>query len=76
MTTSNWQKMFTQLDAKPVTKAKYIKHNAKKVRSCGKTTKSCQNCGTFRALNGKYGINLCRKCFRDYAQTLNFKKYN
>lgn len=76
MTTSNWQKAFAQLDSKPVTKAKYIKHNAKKVRSCGKTTKPCVHCGTFRALNGKYGLNLCRKCFRQFAQTLNFKKYN
>ena len=76
MTTSNWTKMFTQLDAKPVIKAKYIKHNEKKVRSCGRTTISCSHCGTFRAINGKYGLNLCRKCFRDYAQTLGFKKYN
>jgi small subunit ribosomal protein S14 len=76
MTTSNWRKMFTQLDNKPVTKAKYIKHNAKRMRSCGRTTKECFNCGTHRAFNGKYGINLCRRCFRDHAQSLNFKKYS
>lgn len=76
MTTSNWQKMFTQLNAKPITKAKYIKNNAKKVRSCGRTNHACTNCGSFKAFNGKYSINLCRKCFRDYAQTLGFKKYN
>lgn len=76
MSTSNWQKMFTQLDSKPVTKAKYIKHNAKKTRSCGYTTKACVHCGSHRAFNGKYGINLCRRCFRDFAQSLNFKKYN
>ena len=33
MTTSHWTKMFTQLDAKPVIKAKYIKNNEKKVAS-------------------------------------------
>jgi len=76
MTTSNWQKMFTQLNAKPVTKQKYIKHNAKKIRSCGKSNKACAYCGSFRAFNGKYGVNLCRKCFRDFAHTLGFKKYN
>ena len=76
MTTSNWQKMFTQLDAKPVVKAKYIKHNAKRTRACGKTNHACAYCGSVRAFNGKYGINLCRKCFRDFAQVLGFKKYN
>jgi small subunit ribosomal protein S14 len=75
MTTSNWKKAFTQLNVKPVTKQKYIKHNTKKERTCGKTTTHCVSCGTFRAINGKYGLNLCRKCFRDYAQTLGFKKY-
>ena len=76
MTTSNWRKMFTQLDAKPIVKAKYVKHNSPKQRSCGKATKACSYCGSHRAFNGKYGINLCRKCFRDFAHTLNFKKYN
>jgi len=76
MTTSNWQKAFKQLDAKPVVKQKFIKHNAKKVRTCGKTTVQCVSCGSFRAINGKYGLNLCRKCFRDFAQTLGFKKYS
>lgn len=76
MTTSNWQKMFTQLNAKPVTKAKYIKHNAKKARSCGRSNHACVSCGSFRAFNGKYGLNLCRKCFRDYAHTLGFKKFD
>lgn len=76
MTTSNWQKMFTQLDNKPVVKAKYIKHNAKKMRSCGKSNKPCVYCGSVKGINGKYGLNLCRKCFRQYAQILNFKKYS
>jgi small subunit ribosomal protein S14 len=76
MTTSNWEKAFVQLNAKPIVKAKFIKHNHKKVRACGRTTVSCVHCGTFRAINGKYGLNLCRKCFRDFAQRLGFKKYN
>ena len=76
MTTSNWQKAFTQLDAKPTTKAKYIKHNKPLVRTCGKSTKSCVHCGSHRAFNGKYGLDLCRRCFRDFAQSLGFKKYN
>ncbi len=76
MTTSNWRKAFTQLNAKPIVKAKYIKHNAKAARAHGKSTKACAVCGTHRAFNGQYGINLCRKCFREHAQTLKFKKYN
>jgi small subunit ribosomal protein S14 len=68
--------MFNQLDAKPVIKQKYIKNNHKRQRACGRTTKACVHCGSFRAFNGKYGLNLCRKCFRDFAQRLGFKKYN
>lgn len=76
MTTSNWQKAFTQLDHKPVIKAKYIKHNAKHPRACGRQNHACVSCGSLRAFNGKYGLNLCRKCFRDNAKTLGFKKFN
>ncbi len=76
MTTSDYRKVFKQLDNKPIKKAKYIKFNKPKDRSCGKALKSCKNCGRNGAHIGKYSLSLCRQCFRDMATKLGFKKYN
>lgn len=76
MTTSDWQKMFTQLKAKPVKKAKYIKHNKPRERSCGSALQKCKNCGRNGGHINKYGLHLCRQCFRETALNLGFKKYS
>jgi len=76
MTTSSYEKMFSQLDNKPTIKKKYIKHNKPKERSCGKSLKKCDRCGRTAAHISKYKINLCRQCFRELAKTVGFKKYN
>ena len=39
MTASDWKKAFKQLDAKPVVKAKFIKHNKPKERKIRKMRK-------------------------------------
>ena len=75
MTTSNYSKAFTQLDKKPIKKAKYIKHNKPKERSCGVALKECRRCGRNRGHIQKYGLGLCRQCFRETAKKLGFKKY-
>ncbi len=76
MTTSNSQKMLTQLNAKPVKKAKFLKFNNPKKRSCGKMLRRCKNCGRLGGHINKYGLHLCRQCFREMALELGFKKYN
>lgn len=76
MTASDWKKMFTQLDAKPVKKAKYIKHNSPKARSCGKNNVRCQITGRRGGIIRKYGLNICRQSFREVATKLGFKKYS
>ncbi|MEA2037580.1 MAG: 30S ribosomal protein S14 [Nanoarchaeota archaeon] len=53
-----------------------MKHNSPKERKFGPTTKHCRMCGNQHAHIGKYGLNLCRKCFREMAPKLGFKKYN
>ena len=68
--------MFTQLDAKPVIKAKFIKFNQPKDRSCGISLRKCKNCGRTRAHINKYGLHLCRQCFRDMAPEIGFKKFS
>ena len=78
MTTSDYRKAFTQLKAKPTKKAKYIKHNAPKERSCGQgqLSRKCQVTGRTHAVIRKYGLLLCRQSFRELAPKLGFKKYN
>ncbi len=76
MSYSNYKKVFKQLKAKPIKLKKYIKHNAPKERSCGKSLKKCSRCGRVGGHIKKYGLNLCRQCFRDIASKIGFKKYD
>jgi len=75
MTTSDHKKVFKQLKAKPTKLKKFLKHNAPKKRSCGKSLKKCRRCGRMGAHIGKYGLDLCRQCFRQIATKIGFKKY-
>lgn len=76
MTVSNYKKVFKQLKARPAKLNKYIKHNAPKKRSCGKSKKQCISTGRIGGRVSKYGLNLCRQAFRQLAPKLGFKKYN
>ena len=76
MTVSSYKKMLKQLSSKPAIMARYLKHNKPKARKIGKGIKQCENCLNTRGHIAKYGINMCRKCFREYAIKLGFKKYS
>ena len=76
MTYSNFKKVFKQLKTKPAKLKKYVKHNSPKERSCGRANKRCKRCGRIRAHIDKYGIDLCRQCFREIASRIGFKKYS
>ena len=76
MTTSNHNKVFKQLKVKPVILAKFKKHNAPKERTTGVALRRCRRCGRFGAHIRKYGLTLCRHCFREIATDIGFKKYN
>jgi len=76
MTVSDYSKMAEQLKPKPVKYKKFLKHNSPKERTCGKTVKKCTRCGTSRGYINKYGIGVCRRCFRDIATKIGFKKFN
>ena len=76
MTYSDHKKVFKQLKAKPVKLKRFLKHNSTKERKFGPNTKHCRICGTPRGHIGKYGLNICRRCFRNIASKLSFKKYN
>ena len=76
MTISNYQKVFKQLENKPIKLIKYIKHNTPKKRSFSIGSRRCSRCERFGAHIQKYGIHLCRQCFRDIAKKIGFKKYS
>jgi ribosomal protein S14 len=76
MTTSDHKKVFKQLEKKPVKLAKFKKHNEPKKRTTGVAQNKCKICGTHRAIIRKYTLNLCRRCFRERAQDVGFKKYD
>lgn len=76
MTASDWRKLLKQLRNKSVIKAKFLKHCKPKERKFGIATKKCERCGRFGAHINKYGLHLCRHCFRELAEELGFKKYN
>ena len=76
MTYSDYRKIFKQLKAKPAKLKKYTKHNSSKDRSTGVALRKCERCGRVRGHIRKYGLNLCRQCFREIATELGFKKYS
>ncbi|MCD4666377.1 30S ribosomal protein S14 [archaeon] len=75
MTTSDYKKVFKQLEVKPAKLKKYIKHNAPKERKFGKGIKKCKLCGRNGGYIQQYNLNICRQCFRANAKKLGFKKY-
>ena len=76
MTTINFIKAYTQLKEKQTICKKYLKHNSPKKRTTGEALHKCRNCGRTHAHIQKYGIHLCRQCFREQAKDLGFKKYS
>lgn len=76
MTYSDYRKVFKQLKAKPAKLKKFLKHNAPKKRGCGINLKRCERCGRTGGHISKYGINLCRQCFKEIAVKIGFKKYS
>ncbi len=41
----------------------------------GKGDRLCRICGCKSGLIRSYGLNICRRCFREAASQLGFKKY-
>ena len=76
MTYSDYRKAFKQLKAKPVKMRKYIKNNSPKPRKFGINTRKCRRCGRPGVHIGKYGLELCRNCFREIAIQIGFKKFS
>lgn len=76
MTTTDHTKVLKQIGKKPGKLAKYEKNSVPKTRKNGALSKKCRLCGSTHAVIHKYGLELCRKCFRDTAPKIGFKKYS
>jgi len=44
-------------------------------REYGPDSRACRLCKNTHAIINKYGIGLCRKCFREQAPLIGFKRY-
>lgn len=75
MTTSDYKKVLKQISKKKGKMEKFQKNNVPKERTCGIAKRKCRRCGRNGAHIDKYGLNLCRQCFRQIAVKLGFKKY-
>ena len=38
--------------------------------------KICSRCGAHKGVISKYGMGICRRCFKDNAETIGFRKYD
>ena len=52
------------------------KNKSKSKKKMGKGGRTCRRCGTHQAIIRRYGLNMCRRCFRETAEKLGFKKYS
>lgn len=71
-----FERVKKQIAGKPVKLARYVKFNSAKKRKFGKGATRCRKCGTRRGIINKYGLTYCRRCFREDAEKLGFKKYS
>jgi small subunit ribosomal protein S14 len=72
-----FEKVLAQIINKKGKVIKFKKHNSPKIRKFGRGIKICVRCGRVgRGVISKYGIKLCRQCFREVAEKIGFKKYN
>ncbi|PIO00474.1 30S ribosomal protein S14 [archaeon CG10_big_fil_rev_8_21_14_0_10_43_11] len=75
MTSGSWTKILKQLKNNKAKKTRFLKHNKPKQPKFGKGSRRCRVCWRYGAHNRKYGLNVCRQCFRELAPELGFKKY-
>ncbi|TFG33267.1 30S ribosomal protein S14 [Candidatus Thorarchaeota archaeon] len=44
-------------------------------KKSGKGNRTCVRCGTHQAIIRSYNLYMCRRCFRETAEKLGFRKY-
>ena len=49
-------------------------YTPRKKKEFGRGSKWCKRCGDYTAVIQKYELYLCRRCFREVANSLGFQK--
>ena len=75
MTTASYKKILKQIEHKEAKKNRFLKFGKPKERKQGIGSRKCVRCGRYGAHIRKYGLHICRQCFREVAEELGFKKY-
>jgi len=52
------------------------KQRTRRQKKYGKGSRPCRRCGQYGPVIRKYGLMLCRQCFREVARSLGFTKYH
>lgn len=74
---SDYRKMQKMFERKPGKLKKFLKTNKPKHNHPGLGQVQCRRCG-IRGLSliQKYDLNYCRRCFREVAHDIGFRKYS
>jgi small subunit ribosomal protein S14 len=75
LTIKSYKKLLKQIKHKPAKKKRFLKHSKPQERKHGIGKRKCKRCGKFGSHIRRYGLHLCRQCFRDLAREFGFKKY-
>jgi len=74
---SDSTKMMKMFISKPSKMLNFKNHNIKKPRKYGLNESVCRRCGyRGRGMIMQYDLHYCRRCFREIASELGFKKYS
>ena len=71
-----YEKVKKQIEKIPTKLARYEKFNLSKKRKFGKSVRQCRKCGNTRGIIRNYGLLYCRRCFREEAEKIGFRKYS
>ena len=75
MTGGDWSKVFKQIEHKPAERYRFLKHSKPKKREFGIAARRCKLCWKTGSHIRKYGLSVCRQCFREIAKEVGFRKY-
>lgn len=75
MTASSWTKVLKQIKKKKAKKARFLKHNKPNQITQGIGARRCRICWRYGGHIRKYGLGLCRQCFREQAKEMGFRRF-
>jgi len=70
---SDWLRGMFMTERKRKRKAAAEKKSVSRLK--GRGNRVCRFCGNARGLVRKYGLNACRRCFRERAEHIGFRKF-